>query len=87
MLFRQCAEGHDISIWAGGYPLALLKKRTSKKKYIVVADDEILIETDSFDKAENMFIKQCENAHRSSQGKYKLGVHKMKNHKLERLQK
>ena len=77
MLYRKCAEGNDISIHFGNLlspEIAAARKKTMT--YIVWSDGAIVLETNSFKKAEAEYIKECNKVH-SSSGRYTIGVNKI----------
>jgi len=55
MLYRKYQQGHDIKICAGETPMGLLPQKKSKKKYSVVVEGKLILETDSLKEAENRF--------------------------------
>ena len=82
MLFRKCNHDHPFYLIVGsflGCPSGVWEKRTNDKKYVVVNDEDIELETDSFREAEDKYLELCDAAHSDSKGRYLIGKHKLVN--------
>ena len=82
MLFRKCNHDHPFYIVFDnffGCPSGVWEKRTNDKRYVVVNDEDIELETDSFREAEDKYLELCDAAHSDSVGKYLVGKHKFVN--------
>ena len=78
MLYRKCNHDRPFRILFGSIlPTVIIGKRTTDKRYIVVNDEDIELETDSLSEAEEKYLELCEAAHSGSVGKYLIGKHKL----------
>jgi len=86
MLFRKCNHDHPFYIIFSnglGCPPEVYAKRTTDKKYTVVNDESIELETDSLSEAEERYLSVCDAAHSGSVGRYLIGKHKLVDGKVQ----
>ena len=82
MVFRKCNHDHPFYLIVGsflGCPSGVWEKRTNDKRYVVVNDEDIELETDSLPEAEVKYLELCDTAHSDSKGRYLVGKHKLVN--------
>ena len=86
MLFRKCNHDHPFYIIFDnfiGCPNGVWEKKATDKKYIVVNDEDIDLETDSLPEAEVRYLELCDAAHSGSAGRYLIGKHKLVDFKVK----
>ena len=80
MLFRKCNHDHPFYIVFDnffGAPNGVWEKKSTDKKYMVVNDESIDLETDSLQEAEERYLELCGAAHSGSVGRFLIGKHKL----------
>jgi len=94
MLVRKCAQGHDVQLYKNTTPGATrtqtyqdgtvvsLAYPSAAKDYFVMADGSIVKRSDSFETAEEEFVKICESKHSTSNGRIDIIKHKLVDHKV-----
>ena len=86
MLFRKCNHDHPFYVIFDnffGCPNGVWEKKATDKKYIVVNDEDIELETDSLPEAEERYLELCDAAHSESVGRYLIGKHKLVDGKVK----
>ena len=86
MLFRKCNHNHQFYVIFDnffGCPNGVWEKKATDKKYMVVNDKDIDLETDSLPEAEERYLELCDTAHSESVGRYLIGKHKFVDGKVK----
>ena len=79
-VFRKCNHDHPFYILFDnfiGFPNGVYEKKATDKKYTVVNEEDIELETDSLSEAEEKYLELCDAAHSGSVGRYLIGTHKI----------